>query len=254
MSARSGTWVIDLDGVIWLAGEAIPGAADAVGRLRAAGVELLFATNNAEPTVATLITRLGAVGIDATADEIVTSAEAAASMVAPGTTALACGGPGLDEALMARGVVLAQTGPVDAVVVGMTRAFDYELLTRAELAVRAGARLIGTNEDPTHPTPQGLYPGSGALIAAVAVAAQQDAEMAGKPHPPMVALLRSRAEKVGIVVGDRPATDGLLARALDVPYGLVLSGVIAAGHGPLDVEPDEVGADLDALVARLVEC
>jgi HAD superfamily hydrolase (TIGR01450 family) len=248
--AAAGTWVVDLDGVIWLAGRAIDGSAEAVDAVRRAGRRLLFATNNADPTRGDLVERLAAIGIDVEAEDVVTSAEAAASMLEPGASALACGGPGLDEALRERGVTVAASGPVDAVVVGMTRAFDYAMLTRAELAVRAGARLIGTNEDPTHPTPEGLFPGSGALVAAVATAAQTDAALAGKPHEPMVALIRRRAPDVALVVGDRPATDGKLARRLGCPYALVLTGVIAPGHGPLDVEPDEEAPDLRALVRR----
>ncbi|HXW34951.1 MAG TPA: HAD-IIA family hydrolase [Acidimicrobiales bacterium] len=245
-----GAWIIDLDGVIWLAGEAIPGSAGAVERLRSSGTDIVFATNNAEPTRAELVQRLARVGITASDHEIVSSADAAASMLEPGSSALACGGAGLVEALTERGVTIRGKGPVDAVLVGMTRAFDYEMLSRASLAVRAGARLVGTNEDPTHPTPSGLLPGSGALVAAVATAAQTSPELAGKPHEPMVRLLRERAPKIGLVVGDRPATDGLLAKRLGCPFGLVLSGVISPGHGALDVEPDEEDSDLAALVRR----
>lgn len=256
--ATSGTWVIDLDGVIWLSGEAIDGSATAVDRLRRAGHRVLFATNNADPTVAELVERLAVAGVRAEPDEIVSSAQAAAAMVGPDDRVLACGGAGLLEAMAAAGVEAVDAvhtrdhPPVDAVVVGMTRDFDYALLTRVSLAVRAGARLIGTNEDPTHPTPEGLWPGSGALIAAVSTAAQQPADFAGKPHDPMVRLLEARTAGDGIamVAGDRPATDGVLARRLGVPFGLVLSGVIAPGHGPLDVEPDDEVADLAALVAR----
>lgn len=240
--------MIDLDGVIWLAGQPIPGAARAVGRLRDRGVDLLFATNNAEPTRAELVSRLDKAGITADESEIVTSAEAAATMIAPGTTVLPCGGEGLVEALSRRGAEIRESGSVEVVIVGMTKKFDYTMLTRASLAVRAGARLIGTNEDPTHPTPEGLLPGSGSLVAAVATASQTEAELAGKPHEPMVALIRGRATDVSLVAGDRPATDGMLAKRLGCPFGLVLSGVIPAGHGPLDVEPDEEAPDLDRLV------
>lgn len=252
------TWVIDLDGVVWLSGRAIGGASDAVDRLRRGGRRVLFATNNADPTVAQLLARLHGVGIDASPEEIVTSAQASATMVPAASRVLACGGEGLLEALGAAGIDAVDAAgppddrPVDTVIVGMTRAFDYVMLSRAALAVRAGATLIGTNEDPTHPTPEGLLPGSGALVAAVATAAQHEARFAGKPHAPMVSILRSRTDPDGIamVVGDRPATDGVLARRLGSPFGLVLSGVTAAGHGPLDVEPDDEAADLAELVSR----
>ncbi len=208
-----GTWIIDLDGVVWLADQAIPGSARGVAALRGAGHGVLFATNNAAPTVAELRQRLGRAGIEAAAAEILTSAQAAASMLEPGSTAVVCGEAGVLEALAARGVRVVAQGPADAVVVGWTRQFDFDLLATAASAVRGGARLVGTNEDPTHPTPTRLLPGSGAILAAVATAAQTEPEVAGKPHEPMVALLRARAPDAVRVVGDRPSTDGALGAA-----------------------------------------
>jgi HAD superfamily hydrolase (TIGR01450 family) len=245
-----GSWVIDLDGVIWLADQPIPGSADAVGRLRRAGIGVLFATNNASPTVSQLVGRLADAGIEAGAGEIVTSAQAAASMLAPGSVAMVCADDGVREALAERGVAVSDDGPVDAVVVGWTRRFDFALLAQAATAVRAGARLIGTNEDPTHPTPQGLLPGSGAILAAVATAAQAEPEVAGKPHPPMAALLRARAPDAQVMVGDRPSTDGALARRMGLRFALVRSAVTADGREPMVVEPDEEAADLHALVEQ----
>jgi len=245
-----GTWVIDLDGVIWLAEEPIAGSADAVARLRQAGHGVVFATNNASPTVAELLRRLSDAGIPATADELVTSAQAAASMLEPGSTAVVCAGGGVLEALATRGVTVVAEGPADAVVVGWTRSFDFDLLSIATTAVRLGARFIGTNEDPTHPTPRRLLPGSGAILAAVATAAQATPEVAGKPHEAMVALLRARAPDVVVVAGDRPSTDGALARRLGVSFALVRTGVTSDGREPIVVQPDEEAPDLLALVTR----
>ncbi len=247
-----GTWVIDLDGVVWLADQPIPGSADAVARLRRAGHAVVFATNNASPTVAELRQRLAKAGIKAGPDEIVTSAQAAASMLEPGTTAVVCGDGGVLEALAARGVSVVAQGPADAVVVGWTRRFDFDLLATAATAVRQGARFIGTNEDPTHPTPDRLLPGSGAILAAVATAAQATPEVAGKPHDPMVALLRARAPDAVLMVGDRPSTDGALARRLGLPFALVRTGVTSDGREPMVVEPDEEAPDLATLVSRHV--
>ena len=154
-----------------------------------------------------------------------TSAQAAAGLVEPGATVLALADGGVPEALDERGVIVVEAGPADAVVVGWTHRFDFDRLADAATAVRDGARLIGTNEDPTHPTPHGLMPGAGALLAAVATAVGVDPEVAGKPHQPMADLMTGRASDVVVVVGDRPATDGLLARRLGVPFALVLSGV-----------------------------
>lgn len=246
----SGTWVVDLDGVIWLTGVPIPGATDAVQRLRDLGRRVLFVTNNSAPTQDELLGRLERAGITAAAADLVTSAQAAAEMLAPGDSALALADGGAIEALLGRGVRLVETGPADAVVVGWTHHFDFDRLSLAAQVVRAGARLIGTNEDSTHPTPTGLVPGSGALLAAVATAADTVPEVAGKPHRPIVELIRRQTEGVAVVVGDRPATDGALADVLGVPFALVLSGVTGAADA---ASPSAFCApDLLALVDELL--
>lgn len=249
-SNRRGTWVVDLDGVVWLAEEPIPGSAQAVEQLRAAGARVLFATNNAAPSVAELLGRLNRAGIEVAPDDLVTSAQAAAMMLDPGSTAFPCAEGGVVEALEQRGVTVVTEGPADAVVVGWTRRFDFELLAATATLVRGGARFIGTNEDATHPTPERLLPGSGALLAAVATAAQATPEVAGKPHEAMVALVRLRADDAVLVVGDRPSTDGALARKLGLPFALVRSGVTRDGREPMVVTPDEEAEDLAALVRR----
>jgi HAD superfamily hydrolase (TIGR01450 family) len=245
--------VTDLDGVVWLAQRPIPGSAEAVERLREAGARVLFVTNNAAPTVAELIERLAAAGIGAQEEDLITAAGAAAEMLEVGSTAVVCAGAGVAEALCRRGVSVVDGPPADAVVVGLTFDFDFGTLATAASAVRGGARFIGTNEDATHPTPDRLLPGSGAILAAVATAAQATPEIAGKPHGPLVSLLRQRASDISMVVGDRPSTDGLLARRLEVPFGLVRSGVTRDGREPMVVEPDEDAPDLSTLVGRILE-
>ena len=255
MSVREvgGTWVMDLDGVVWLAELPIPGSAEAVARLRGAGIRVLFVTNNAAPTVAKLLERLAIAGIVAQEEDLITSAQAAASMLKPGSTAVVCADEGVTEALARRGVQVLPEGPADAVVVSWTRNFDFDRLATAALAVRAGARFIATNEDATHPTPERLLPGAGAILAAVATAAQATPEVAGKPPGPLVSLLRERAADISMVVGDRPSTDGLLARRLEVPFALVRTGVTRDGREPIVVDPDEEAADLAGLVERILE-
>ena len=246
----TGSWVIDLDGVVWLAEQPIAGSADAVTRLREAGIRVLFATNNSAPTLSEYLEKLGRAGIAAEPAALVTSAQAAASMLEPGTTAFACAEAGVVEALTERGVHVVTEGPSDAVVVGWTKRFDFGLLSEATALVRAGARLVGTNEDATYPTPEGLLPGSGSILAAVATASQATPAVAGKPHAPMVALLRERAADAVLVVGDRPSTDGVLAGRLGVPYALVRSGVTRGGREPMAVTPDFEADDLAGLVAQ----
>lgn len=245
-----GTWVLDLDGVVWLAGQGIPGAPEAIEALRRAGRRVLFVTNNSSPKVAELIQRLGKIGVVAAADEIVSSAQAAAGLLEAGASVLPLAGPGALEALEARRVRVVDEAPAEAVVVGFTRDFDFDRLAAAAGAVRRGARLIGTNEDATYPTPTGLLPGAGSLLAAVATAGGQQPVVAGKPHRPMVELVRHRAADVVAVVGDRPSTDGALAERLGVPFALVLSGVTPSSptQGPV---PATVAPDLGQLVASL---
>jgi HAD superfamily hydrolase (TIGR01450 family) len=248
----------DLDGVVWRGEKPISGSAEGIAELRADGWRVAFVTNNSSPRVGDYVERLSAMGIPVDADAVCTSAQAAAALVgdgAPtGSTVLACAGPGVVEALEARGLRLSDSSAVDAVVVGLNRDFDFDDLTRASDAARNGARFVATNLDPTYPVHDGVIPGTGALVAAVSTAAGRRPEVAGKPEAPMAALVRSRFGPRGIVVGDRPSTDGAFAAALGWPFALVLSGVAGSPGGePVpDPPPRFVASDLAALVPMLL--
>jgi glycerol 3-phosphatase-2 len=245
-------FALDLDGVIWLAGEPIPGSAGAVARLRQLGHQPLFVTNNSGPTLGEYASSLARAGVQASAREIVTSAEAAASLIAPGERVAALGGPGLFEALAARRATIVGPGDrPDAVVMGRTTTIDYDQLAVLCDAVRAGARFVATNHDATFPVPGGLLPGAGALVAFVEVASGVRAEVAGKPHQPAASLTESRYGRVDVMVGDRPDTDGAFARVLGARFALVLTGVTKRGDLPTDPEPDEVAEDLGELIDGL---
>lgn len=245
------TWLLDLDGVVWLADDPIPGSAGAVAELRSRGQRVVFLTNNSSATVAEYLAKLARVGVETDARDLITSAQAAASLVERGETALVCAGPGVDEALAARGVRTVRDGKADAVVVGWHRDFDFGRLTAAFDAVAGGARLIGTNDDATYPTPSGPLPGGGSILAAVAYASGVEPVVAGKPFAPIVDLLHARVTDAEIMVGDRPTTDGLLAARIGVPFGLVLSGVTGADNVPSEPPVAHVAADLAALVAQV---
>jgi len=221
VSSTTSTVVVDLDGVVWLAGEPLAGSAEGVALLVEAGHHVLFATNNSSPTIDELVARLERAGIDAAPERIVTSAQAAALAAAPGSSALIVGEAGLLEACEARG--LRREGRADFVLVGWQRSFDFAMVANAATAVRQGATLVATNDDPTHPTPDGLLPGTGALVAAISTAAEQAPLIAGKPGALMATLVRDRADEIALVIGDRPSTDGAFARRLEAPFGLVLS-------------------------------
>jgi len=250
--ADAAVWIVDLDGVLWLAGEPIGDVAGAIARIIDRGARVVYATNNSSPTTAEMLARLSRIGIEAGPDDLVPSARVAASLLEPGERVHLLGGGGTPEALEARGVEIVGRGRVDAVVVGWSRSFDFATLTAASSAARETGRLIATNSDPTHPTPDGLLPGSGALLAAVATASGVTPEVAGKPNPPMVAYIRRTVLSGGttaVMVGDQPGTDGILAQRLGIPFALVDSGVTPPG-APVDGCPMAVrAADLVELVA-----
>lgn len=219
-------WVLDLDGVVWLGRTAVEGSVDAVARLRQSGVGVGFCTNNSSRPLGFYREKLASFGI---ADgQVLSSATAAAELVEPGSVVLPCAGPGVIEAMAARGCRLLdrhddQTTP-DAVVVGFHDDFDYAGLRAATRAVLDGAQLIATNSDPLYPDETGLSPGGGALVAAVERATGRDALYAGKPFEPMAALVRSTFGTSGVFVGDTIDTDGAMATRLGWPFGLVLTG------------------------------
>jgi len=251
--------VCDLDGTVWLAGEPIGGVAEAVAKARAAGHRFLFATNNSGARVSEVEAGLARIGIDA-AGCAVTSSMATAGLVQPGERVFLIGGPGLSEELVRRGAMLVEPGPdqrgrdlrVDAVVVGRDTAFDFRKLSLACDAIRTGARYLASNTDPTFPTPAGIEPGGGAIVAAVTTAAGVGPQVAGKPHRPMAEAIRAAlngdTSRV-VVVGDVTATDGLLAEQLGVPFALVLSGATPVAPEGAD-RPTYVAADLTELIQR----
>lgn len=263
------TVLCDLDGVVWLAHQPIPGSVDAVSSLRASGRRVLFVTNNSFALVADHEAALAGIGISAVGD-VVSSSMAAAFMIEPGHRVLVAGGPGVVEALEGRGAdVVRNTGAAvdgsfDAVVVGLHRDFDYDRLAVAADAVRGGARLIGTNADSTYPTPNGLLPGGGAILAAIASASGVPPSIAGKPEQPMADLVASMlgddAETQpmavrSLMIGDRPETDGLFASRLGCRFALVRSGVTASdstvrADGGLRIDLD--AADLGEVARHLV--
>lgn len=258
-------WILDLDGVVWLAESPIPGSPDAIARLRERGERVLFVTNNSFPTVDQYVAKMAGMGIALDPSDLCTSAQAAARLLAPGSRALVCGGPGVLEALSEQGVesVLppadpaAPVPPVDAVVVGFHRDFDYVRLLHAFRAIRAGARFVATNDDATYPTPDGPIPGGGSIVAAVSYATGVTPEIAGKPGPAIARLVFGRlgdAPGAGpapelVFVGDRASTDGRMAHALGAEFCLVLSGVTHAADLPVEPSPARVADDLAALVS-----
>jgi 4-nitrophenyl phosphatase len=248
---------LDLDGVLWRATEPIPGSVEAVAALQEAGADVVYVTNNAGPTVTELEAKLHDFGVDA-GGRVLSSPMAAAGLLRAGDRVLVAGGPGVTEAVAGAGAhpfsydEVDAGAPVDVVLVGYHRDFDWQRMRIASTAVRDGARFIATNDDATYPDADGLVPGNGALVAAIATASGVDPVIAGKPHAPMAALVLERCGAEGVFVGDRADTDGALAHAIGWRFALVLSGVTTEADLPVDPIPDVVAPDLAALVRDLV--
>ena len=277
----------DLDGVVWLMHQPIAGSVDAIESLRNAGHRVLFVTNNSFSVVADQEKALAKIGIDAHND-VVTSSQAAGALLRKGERVLLGGGPGAVEAIKTAGAILAGRSDdhthggasahetrskfdqefaqqfdreIEVVMVGYHATFDYRGLTRLSNAVRNGARLIATNDDATYPTPHGLIPGGGSILAAVAAASDVEPIIAGKPHKPMADLVR---QVLGIndlsdawMVGDRPSTDGLFARTVGCKFAQVLTGISSLNDGSDDVSDvvrgdTHVFADLAAFAKMIV--
>lgn len=248
-------WALDLDGVVWLEEQPIDGSSDAVARLRAAGEHVGFVTNFSFGRRDDIAAKLERHGIDPK-DGVITSAMAAALLVPSSSRALVCAGPGVTDELQRRDIDTidasdpnAQGAKVDVVVVGYHPTFDYQRMTVAANAVRAGARLLGTNDDATYPTAAGPLPGGGALLASIAVASGVSPEIAGKPHQPIADMVHAVLGPDGVMVGDRPDTDGRFARTLGWKFGLVLTGVTTTNDLPVDPTPDLIAPTLLDLVS-----
>ncbi len=245
--------VLDLDGVVYRGEAALPGAGAALAALDR-DHRVVLATNNSSRTpeqVVAKIERLTRIALDP--DMVVTSALAAAS-IANDVPTTVVGGVGIDDALTRRGIPVVAPDEAVQLVTGIDLAFDYDRLRDAARCARAGARWISTNDDVTFPAEDDLWPGAGAIAAAVAAASGVEPEVAGKPHPPMARLLGQLAgEGPVVVVGDRPETDLALARTGGWVAVLALSGVTDSAEDlPESLVPDHVVAGL-ADVPRLLE-
>jgi HAD superfamily hydrolase (TIGR01450 family) len=228
----------DLDGVVYLGTSAVPGAPAALAAAAAAGLRIVYVTNNASRTPSAIAAQLAALGAPARAAEVVTSAQAGARLLAerlpPGSEVLVVGGTGLRLAVRERGFRPASvaSGHTAAVIQGYAPDLSYSLLTEGTLAVQAGALFVASNADLTLPTPRGRQPGNGALLRVIATATGQEPLVAGKPEPPLLAeaVARSGARRP-LVVGDRLDTDIEGAVRVGSDSLLVLTGV----SRPLDV-------------------
>ena len=250
--------LLDLDGVVYLGGAAIPKAPEALAAARRHGMRLAFVTNNASRTPSAIATELNLLGVPADPAEVVTSAQAAAHLIAdkvpPGAPVLVVGGMGLRLALRERGLRPVSTAAEKpaAVVQGYAAGVDYGLLAEGALAVRAGAWFVASNADPTLPTQRGLQPGNGSMVQVIATATGTEPVVAGKPEPPLHAETVARTgAKRPLVVGDRLDTDIEGAVRVGADSLLVLTGVSHPADAVLALpnrRPSYLAHDLSGLL------
>ena len=244
------TWALDLDGVVWLGDKVIPGVGEAITRLRNEGEKVFFVTNNSGRTEAEVEEKLKSFNIDPDGG-VITSAMAMATLLNPGETVLTLCGRGAIEEMEKVGAIAVKEGKADSVVVGFHEDFDYWKLTSALQAIDAGSRLIATNDDLTYPSHDGIRPGAGSILASLVAATGAVPLIAGKPYKPMCDLVNELSGGSGIMVGDRPDTDGRFAKNMGWDFGLVLSGVTKESDLPVDPPHDLLASDLPALVEQV---
>ena len=213
------TWALDLDGVVWLGDKVIQGVGESITFLREKGEQVFFVTNNSGRTVSEVEEKLNSFNIEPNGG-VITSAMAMATLLSPDETVLTLCGKGAVEEMEKVGAKPVKDGKADSVVVGFHEDFDYWKLTAALQAIDAGARLIATNDDLTYPSHDGIRPGAGSILASLVAATEAVPEIAGKPYQPMCDLLNELSGGNGIMVGDRPDTDGRFAKNLGWDFDL----------------------------------
>jgi len=227
--------IVDMDGVLWRQSQPIGDLGQIFAKINAKGLKITLATNNATLTVQQYLQKLASFGVTLSADQIVNSPQAAAMYMVnhfpPGSSIFVIGKDGLRQEMLNHGYHIAngtENKSVVAVVVGMDWDLRFEQLCQATLLLRSGAEFIATNGDRTFPTPQGLVPGVGAILALLETASEKKPIIVGKPDPLMyqIALERMNVQPEDcLVVGDRLETDILGGQKLGCQTALVLSGV-----------------------------
>jgi glycerol-1-phosphatase len=249
--------LFDLDGTIYRGEEPVPGADRAVEAARGHGTKVRFVTNNASRGPDEVAGHLTDIGIPATPEEVSTSSQAAAAVLAaklqPKTTVLVVGSAALVHEVELKGLTTTRqhSDAVQAVVQGLNKDTGWRDLAEACVAIRAGALWVACNVDPTLPTERGPLPGNGSLVAALRTATGSEPLVAGKPATPLMdEAKRSAGSTKPLVVGDRLDTDIAGAVAAGFDSLLVFSGVSTPQElldAPVDMRPTHLGHDVEAV-------
>jgi len=251
--------ILDMDGVLWHDKEPIGNLPEIYDMISEMGLKVTFATNNATKNIDELLHKLANFGVNAQAEQIVTSATAALSYIArhypPSSRIYVVGTDSLREQVRDKGFkVLDDAKPTsaDIVLVALDTDINYRKLANAGLLIRAGAQFIATNTDTTYPTPHGLLPGAGTLVAAVAAASGQEPIVIGKPQPTLfnlaMEIMGTRPDET-LCVGDRLETDILGGQNAGCMTAFVLSGASTLKQAQAwQPQPTIIAKDLSSLI------
>jgi len=248
--------ILDLDGCVWIGPDAIPGSVDAIGAIREAGLRLAFVTNNSWYSGEDQVAKLWGLGVRASLADVVTVGGAMQHLLAEsrqGRTAFVIGSESMFRHVQEAGLrVLNGTdlaSRAEVVVVSATLDLTYDDIKNAALAARRGGDLLATGRDPTYPMPEGYWPGTGAILAAVEAASGQTASIVGKPEPQLFFTALDRlGEGRTLVIGDRLDSDVLGASRAHLDAALVLTGDTSAEEAAAAKKPRPV-----AVAANLAE-
>ncbi|GIJ47505.1 acid sugar phosphatase [Virgisporangium aliadipatigenens] len=250
------SWLTDMDGVLVHEGQAIPGASEFLGGLRQSGKPFLVLTNNSIYTPRDLSARLERIGITVPEHAIWTSALATAKFLEdqrPGGSAYVIGEAGLTTALHEVGYVLGDQDP-DYVVLGETRTYSFEAITKAIRLIDDGARFIATNPDVTGPSNEGALPACGSVAALISKATGVEPYFVGKPNPMMMRSALnaiSAHSETTAMIGDRMDTDVLCGLEAGLETILVLSGISARAE--IDRYPYRPSRVVDSVADLIAE-
>jgi 4-nitrophenyl phosphatase len=247
--------ILDMDGVLWRERAPVIDMPATFAAIHQRNLKVVLATNNSTKSPAEYQAHIRSFGVELEEWQILTSSLAVADLLhhrfPAGGAVFIIGESGLEDALVKRGFSISSQNPV-AVVAGIDRQISFDKLKTATLLIRSGVPFYGTNPDRTFPTPQGLIPGAGSILAALEAATDQSPIIAGKPH---TALLEVSLERLGtrpeetLMVGDRLETDILGGQNAGCKTALVLSGVSTLAQAQqMQPPPDFISDTLQTLV------